>query len=132
MSDKILSVARSWIGTPWVHHQRSKGLGVDCVGFINGVFKELGIELPPIDNYRRSPEGSELLDFINSLPFLREKEVIESGNILVFKVGLIPHHVGFSNGTGLIHADCVVGKVLEISNLGTMQKNLCGIFEIIL
>jgi cell wall-associated NlpC family hydrolase len=132
MSEKILSVARSWLNSPWIHHQRAKGLGADCVGFINGVFDELGLQLPPIDNYRRSPENDELLVFIRSLPFLREKESIEAGNILVFKVGLIPHHVGFSNGEGLIHADFVVGKVVEVSSLGTMQNNLCGIFEIIL
>ena len=133
MSDKILSVARSWINTPWVHHQRAKGLGADCVGFINGVFDELGLQLPPIDNYRRTPEKDQLLKFINSLSFTVEKDTIEAGNVLVFKVGLIPHHVGFSTGKGLIHADYSVGKVIEVSILSkAMENKICGIYEVII
>ena len=39
---EIIAEAKEWIGTPWVHQARRKGLGADCVGFVTGVYKELG------------------------------------------------------------------------------------------
>lgn len=37
----ILTIARSWIGTPYVHQACLKGAGCDCLGLIRGVYAEL-------------------------------------------------------------------------------------------
>ncbi len=44
---RILEIARSWIGTPYVHQAALKGAGCDCLGLIRGVYTEL---------YRTDPE----------------------------------------------------------------------------
>ena len=44
---RVLSIARSWIGTPYVHQACLKGVGCDCLGLIRGVYAEL---------YGREPE----------------------------------------------------------------------------
>jgi len=41
--DQIVAVARSWIGTPFHHQARVKGVGADCVGLTIGVALELGL-----------------------------------------------------------------------------------------
>ncbi len=39
---EIVAVARSWLGTPWIHQGRLKDIGVDCGGLIISLGKELG------------------------------------------------------------------------------------------
>lgn len=38
----IVAEARSWIGTPFVWQQSTKGVGCDCKGLVAGVARELG------------------------------------------------------------------------------------------
>lgn len=62
----LIAEARSWIGTPWVHQQRLKGVGADCVGFAGGVLIALGIyaadhpDALPFAGYGREPDGRRL------------------------------------------------------------------------
>ena len=37
----IVAIARSWIGTPYVHQASVKGAGCDCLGLLRGVWREL-------------------------------------------------------------------------------------------
>ncbi len=48
--ENIVAIARSWIGTPYVHQASVKGAGCDCLGLLRGVWRELGraeAETPP-------------------------------------------------------------------------------------
>jgi len=46
MATDIVSLARSWIGTPYVHQASVKGAGCDCLGLLRGVWRELRGEEP--------------------------------------------------------------------------------------
>ena len=35
--DDVVKEARTWIGTPFVHQGRTKGLACDCLGLMIGV-----------------------------------------------------------------------------------------------
>ena len=37
----IDDIARSWIGTPYMHQASVKGVGCDCLGLLRGVWREL-------------------------------------------------------------------------------------------
>ncbi len=41
LSERIIAIARSWIGTPYVHQASLKGVGCDCLGLLRGVWREL-------------------------------------------------------------------------------------------
>jgi NlpC/P60 family putative phage cell wall peptidase len=41
-----VQIARSWIGTPYVHQASVKGAGCDCLGLLRGVWRELHGEEP--------------------------------------------------------------------------------------
>ena len=43
---EIEDIARSWIGTPYVHQASVKGVGCDCLGLLRGVWRELRGEEP--------------------------------------------------------------------------------------
>jgi NlpC/P60 family putative phage cell wall peptidase len=44
--ERIIAIARSWIGTPYVHQASLKGVGCDCLGLLRGVWRELRGEEP--------------------------------------------------------------------------------------
>lgn len=45
MSD-VVTAARGWIGTPYVHQASRRGAGADCLGLVRGVWRELCGEEP--------------------------------------------------------------------------------------
>src|SRR4051794_30979579 len=42
----VVQIARSWIGTPYVHQASLKGVGCDCLGLLRGIWRELYGEEP--------------------------------------------------------------------------------------
>ncbi len=46
MAIDAVVIARTWIGTPYVHQASVKGAGCDCLGLLRGVWRELRGEEP--------------------------------------------------------------------------------------
>ena len=45
ISDRVVNLAREWIGTPYRHQGYQKQIGCDCLGLIRGLWRELyGVE----------------------------------------------------------------------------------------
>lgn len=40
-AERVVEVARRWIGTPYVHQASCRSVGTDCLGLIRGVWREL-------------------------------------------------------------------------------------------
>lgn len=59
---QIIKTARSIIGTPYVHQGRVKKAGVDCIGTVLIVARELGLTDFEIDGYGRRSEGVEMFE----------------------------------------------------------------------
>ena len=45
----VVAAALAWTDTPFHHQARLKGVGVDCVGLVIGVARELGLIAPDFD-----------------------------------------------------------------------------------
>jgi len=66
-ADRVVETARSWVGTPYVHQHRTKGVAVDCVGLVIGVGLEAAV-LPtwteeawaPHRGYGRAPNPEHM------------------------------------------------------------------------
>ncbi|MBU9608255.1 NlpC/P60 family protein [Burkholderia multivorans] len=56
--DAIVTEARTWLGTPYRHQGRIKGIAVDCVGLVIGVCQALGIPCRDETGYSRRPDGT--------------------------------------------------------------------------
>ncbi len=64
----IVDVAKTYIGTPFHHLGRIKDVGIDCVGIIICVAKELNIPLiiyPEFEKYGRRSKQRSLLEYMN-------------------------------------------------------------------
>lgn len=51
-TEQAVELARTWLGTPYLHQACLKGVGVDCVGLIRGIYHEMyGVEPPELIKY---------------------------------------------------------------------------------
>ena len=108
----IVTAARGWIGTPYLHQASLKGVGTDCLGLVRGVWREVhGAEPERIPAYAAGwaeAEGRE------QLAEAARRNMIEipctefmAGDLLLFRWR--PHlpakHAGIAAGqASMIHA----------------------------
>jgi cell wall-associated NlpC family hydrolase len=131
LEDSIVTEARTWLGTPWMHNQRAKGLGVDCVQFAIASVEPFGVEVGEKFNYYRTPRGNSLLEYLDKLPSTKRVSEIKKGRLLVFKIRGAPHHVGIATGDNtFIHACTRAGKVIE-QTLSVWERKVVAIFKIV-
>lgn len=94
----IVNEALTWEGTPWHHHQRVKGAGVDCVQFLFAVGQSVGaIPLDTkIENYEPIARGSFLVRHLNQWlePVVPPNKTNAQGNVLLFNMAGLETHVG--------------------------------------
>ena len=61
----VVAIARTWLGTPYVHQASMRGAGTDCLGLVRGIWRELyNSEPEAVPAYSRDwaePQGQEVL-----------------------------------------------------------------------
>jgi len=113
MTDKVVELARGWIGTPYRHQASSKGAGSDCLGLLRGIWRELyGEEPEDVPAYTpdwSEPQGQERL-WQAALRHLQVQQGKEAGDLLLFRMrgGGVAKHLGIAAKLGpepsFIHA----------------------------
>lgn len=112
----IADKAREFIGTPWHHAARLKGVGIDCIGLCVEVIRELGVEVEDILNYSQGDEFDRLIENLSKYCDEVPLGDLWPGDCLVFRGRGILNHVGIFGGAGtFIHAYRApsVGRVVE-------------------
>lgn len=132
----IITQARTWLGTPFHHQARLKGVGCDCLGLVVGVVDELGLKdkhgqlLCWYDEiaYSKEPDGAYLTQKLTDL--LEEVQVTQAGDLALFAVRDNPQHLAIITdypcagvgravsakeigGLGMIHAYAPARRVVE-------------------
>jgi NlpC/P60 family putative phage cell wall peptidase len=116
-STEILASAREWLGTPWRHQGRLKGIAVDCGGLILGVGRELGLLDFDTSAYGRIPDGQQLRALCEQ--HLLAKPVADAvpGDVLLMRFTRHPQHLAIVGDRGepysLIHAYADAGACVE-------------------
>lgn len=103
----IVKEARSWIGTPWRHQGRLKGVASDCIGVVIGTAKALGLTAPEFDirDYARFPDGKLLRKYLGELMDPVSLSQKQGGDVLLIRPSRIDQHIAiltFENS--IIHA----------------------------
>lgn len=116
---EVIAEAYTWMGTPWRHQHRAKGVAVDCAGLVIGVARELGLVAPDFDftGYGRQADGTLLAvceRFMQRIP----RDQMAAGDVLVLAVESDPQHMGVlvpyrHGGLALVHASSAARKVVE-------------------
>lgn len=113
--DEIVTLARSWIGTPYRHQASCKGAGADCLGLIRGIWRDaVGSEpmaLPAYTPDWSEARGEEALmagAMAHLLPVSSGEE--QPGDVILFRMraGAVAKHLGLLSVVGeaprFIHA----------------------------
>lgn len=130
LRDQIVANAREWLGTPYHHNQCSK-YGIDCVQFTKVVAESVGIPQVVHPNYYNIPRNDYLLEIFNKHSNFKRVATILPGDILVFRIAGLPHHVGIATSKNtFIHTDYRQG-VVEI-NLGNWVDRCVAVYEVVL
>jgi cell wall-associated NlpC family hydrolase len=121
----VAAEARRWLGTPFAHQARTRGLGTDCGGLVGGVAVALGIVPadwwqvhfdPRFGGYARQPAHGTLQRVLES--FMATTDDPQCGDVVLMTFGSEPQHVGVLadyrwGGMSLVHALEAAGKVIE-------------------
>ena len=128
--EMILSEATSWINTPIHHQERQKGIGVDCIGFISGVFQKLGCQIKDLTDYNKVPKGDLLLSKLAEHLQEVSMDDIRTGDILVFSNNKgEAQHVAFKTEKGMLHAYYIAGRVVEHTLNRKWQSRLFKVYR---
>jgi NlpC/P60 family putative phage cell wall peptidase len=88
--ERIVSIARTWRGTPYHHQASAKGVGTDCLGLIRGVWCELyghAPEQPPAysADWAEADGRETLLEAAERHLVPVPYEQLAPGDVLVFR-----------------------------------------------
>jgi NlpC/P60 family putative phage cell wall peptidase len=135
----VVSLARAWIGTPYVHQASCRGAGCDCLGLVRGVWRELygsePAQVPPYTKDWNEPKGDEhLLHEARRLLIELPREDIAPGRVLLFRMqeGSVAKHLGivsaFERSPRFIHAYRGHG-VCEAALSGPWRRRIAAVFD---
>jgi|UniRef100_UPI004047C578 NlpC/P60 family putative phage cell wall peptidase len=112
---QVVEIARTWLGTPYVHQASKCGAGTDCLGLVRGIWRALhGSEPEAIPRYTADwsePQGQEVLwaaAHRHLQPVARAE--LCAGDVILFRMkrGAVAKHLGivahFGPAPTFIHA----------------------------
>ena len=91
--DAFVAEVLTYVGTPFEHHGRTPGRGLDCAGVVACALDHFG-EAPPDIHYRPSPSEAEVFDGLAAATRPIAIEHREPGDVLTFLVGGLVVHMG--------------------------------------
>jgi cell wall-associated NlpC family hydrolase len=120
---EVARAARTWLGTPYQHQRRLKGVAVDCAGLVIGVARELSLKPADFDitGYSRQPDGVSLLAHCDQHMTRISINAAGIGDVIVTRFDVLPCHFAIlgdhsHGGLSMIHALCTRsgrGRVIE-------------------
>lgn len=109
----IVEEAKTWMGTPFKHQGRIKGLGVDCVGLIIGVAHTFQLTDFDYTHYTHQPDGFLMRQLLDQHLQSISIQAAKAGDIVLMRFETQPQHVGILSHYGIIHAYAQVRRCVE-------------------
>ena len=129
-ANKIISLARECIGTPYIHQGREAGVGIDCAGLVAYVLDGLSLPYNDVKGYPRTPYRGMLKAALDVEPSLERIHELEPGCVLLLRITRDPQHLGIFTGDTIIHSYLTVGKVSEHGLSDSWRKRIAAIYRI--
>lgn len=138
--NSVVTQARGWIGTPYVHQASVKGAGCDCLGLLRGVWREMiGPEPEAIPAYSMDwsePQGEEQLWRVGLRHLIPKDQADQAlGDVLLFRMrdASVAKHIGLQARIGpsasFIHAYSGHG-VIESAFSGPWARRVVARFAL--
>ncbi|QDP53532.1 MAG: hypothetical protein GOVbin4933_78 [Prokaryotic dsDNA virus sp.] len=135
-AEEIVTLARSWIGTPYHNMAAAKGKGCDCLGLLRGVFAEVNGTLITSPSYKGRPPristGREtMLQAAKQYLVEAPRATRGPGVVLVFRTHpkLVAWHCGImTNETDMVHSHSG-REVYEVTLGERWEPKVVGAFK---
>lgn len=134
MNDPV-AIARTWLGTPYHHHARVKGVGVDCLMLLCEVFEAAGMT-PHIDpgaypsDWMLHREEELYLAGLEKYCTIVAGEPLP-GDIVLYRFGRTASHAGIvTQWPEIIHAYRGQGVILADGAAGELGERLDSVWRI--
>lgn len=116
----VVAEALSWLGTPWRHAARLKGVGVDCANLVIGVYAGAGLiaafDPPPYPRDWHIHKSEEW--FLRMLPGFPAVPIAAAaagpGDLILFRIGRVYSHAAIVERWPIgVHAAVNEGQVIR-------------------
>ncbi len=115
--DQIVETARSYLGVKFARSGRDRNRGIDCVGLLTLVGRDLGLDIEDIINYNFEPKPDVFLEIIRRQTNPAPMNVYKPGNVVLLRQSVFPMHCGIiakdETGLTIINANLHKRKVVE-------------------
>jgi hypothetical protein len=91
--EAIVAEARAWLGTPFLHQGRLKGVGVDCAGLVLGVARALELPHAEVGAYGRQPRAAQLEAELAAQMDPIALDELAPGDVLLLRIERDPQHL---------------------------------------
>jgi NlpC/P60 family putative phage cell wall peptidase len=134
-ADAVVAEALSWVGTPYRHQGRKKGVGCDCLGLVLGVWRAIYAAAPELPgpyapDWAEAGGGERLLAGVRRNFAEKPFREIAAGDLLLFRwrPQLPAKHAGILVGPDrFVHA--YEGMTVSLSALVPQwRKRIAGVF----
>lgn len=115
--DAVVAAAKKYVGVPYVWGGTNPAVGMDCSGFVQRVFKDLGVDLPRVVSDQMQ-KGTPVASLAQAKP----------GDLLVSFGG---EHISIYLGNGKAIDAPVPGQTIQIRDAWEQQSNLTAIRRIV-
>ena len=147
--EAIVTAAREWMGTRFHHQGRKKKQGsapggVDCLGLLVGVARELNLVSPQgallaeadVQDYGHIPDGKKLQATLGTLMQEVTGSAMQAGDVLLMRFEREPQHLAIvsdhpQGGLGIIHAYAAARKVVEQRLDALWKSRVISIYRIL-
>jgi len=129
---QIVYCARTYIGTPWHHAARTKGVAIDCAGLLVCVSHELGVPVVDQLDYSHLDEYELMTGTIEQHCNKVTDGTLMPGDIIVFRGRRMYNHCAFYTGDGfIIHAYGTPGveRVVLTPFEGSWQSRVDSVYR---
>ncbi len=89
--EHVVAVARDYVGTPFAHQGRQKGVGIDCAGLVIGVALDLQLSEYERTGYSRMPLGDDLRTICDKE--LIRRDTLALGCVALMRIARDPQHL---------------------------------------
>lgn len=139
---QVEAAARRLVGTPWLHCGRTPGPGggLDCVGVLVALARDIGYPCKDHGAYARTPAGESLLNALNACLDPLDVRCMGPGDIVVFWMD--PRTRQAQHVAVLVASPCGLGmvhtwdrgrqddRVVEVHLNQTWRRRVCAAYRL--
>jgi hypothetical protein len=127
---QIITEAKSWIGVKFKKGGRDR-IGIDCVGLLVNIGRELGFDIQDTIEYSFHPEPAKFVNMVYGQTDIADPNNLRIGNLLLFRQSVFPMHTGILSKDhygrlSVINANALERKVVE-QPLSAWQREIIAV-----